>query len=300
MDQSLDEIIAERPNPRNRDRRGNRPLPLPPPIAVFLKMNRIVRDWVHDKFEDDIEPRSAPFSRGSRSDRYNSQDQNARGAKLRITNLHYDLTQEDLEELFSRIGPVSTVSLVYDRAGRSEGVAFVTYQRLADANTAIREFDGANAKGQPIRLSLLSTPPPKPRNPFDTAELPKGSLFDRAERPRNRDTRSLSPEAEDGGRRNRRSDVTKPAPEHIDRYIPGRRSPIHRNVAGRGNGRRGRDTRDGSQSRNRGGRSRKTQEELDKEMEDYWQQTNTTTEPANGAQQAVPAPTGDDDIDMIE
>lgn len=35
----------------------------------------------------------------------------------------------------------------YDRAGRSEGTAFVTYETAKDASDAIREFDGANAAG---------------------------------------------------------------------------------------------------------------------------------------------------------
>lgn len=39
------------------------------------------------------------------------------------------------------------LSLTYDRAGRSEGIAYVTYEFPEDASKAIREFDGANAKG---------------------------------------------------------------------------------------------------------------------------------------------------------
>lgn len=225
-----------------------------------------------------------------------------------------------LQELFSRIGPVLSLSLVYDRAGRSEGVAFVTYKRVVDAHSAIREFDGANAKGQPIHMSLVqsNTGGRAGRNPFDFVERPKGSLFERAERPR--DSRSLSPGGSDaeGGRRTRRSDVTKPPPEHIDRYVPGQRSPTRRNGGGRNRSRRADGPRDSS-SRGGGrstatGRSRKTQEELDQEMEDYWGQKNMgeAEVATNGAavnqfaqepaihQADAPAIGGDDDIDMIE
>lgn len=47
------------------------------------------------------------------------------------------------------------------------------------------------------------------------------------------------------------------------------------------------------------GRPRKTQEELDKEMEDYW--GGKQEEAANGgaASEAAPAGVEDDDIDMI-
>ncbi|KAL2868194.1 putative RNA binding protein [Aspergillus lucknowensis] len=239
------------------------------------------------------------------------------GTRLRIENLHYDITENDLEELFRRIGSVSNVTLVYDRAGRSEGVAYVTYNRYSDAKTAIAEFDGANAKGQPIRISITSSGPRRDRNPFDNVEKPKGSLFDRVERPRGRDVRSLSPEesedAEGGPRRRRggrgatnyrRSDVSKPAPEHIDRYVPGQRSPARRTGGGRRQGENREPRRAGN------ARPKKTQEELDQEMEDYWGTTTTGADTVGqdvAADQAAPAaappaavPAGDDDIDMIE
>ena len=49
--------------------------------------------------------------------------------------------------LFEKIGPVLELEIKYDRAGRSEGIAFVTYESHQDAKEAIREYDGANAAG---------------------------------------------------------------------------------------------------------------------------------------------------------
>ncbi|KAI1943483.1 alpha-actinin [Ophidiomyces ophidiicola] len=231
----------------------------------------------------------------------------ASGAKLRINNLHYDITEGDLEDLFTRIGPIISLSLLYDRAGRSEGVAYVIYKRTVDAQTAIREFDGANAKGQPIRVTLVQTTSERSsrRNPFDFVEKPKGSLFDRAERPR--DTRSLSPVADNdvaGGRgRHRRSDVSRPPPDNIDRYVPGQRSP--RRDGGRSRARRpeNRERNDSHRGRNGTGRPRKTQEELDQEMADYWAKSsgdamNGHSNAADATQPAAPAE--GDDIDMIQ
>ncbi|OXV10232.1 hypothetical protein Egran_01998 [Elaphomyces granulatus] len=269
--------------------------------------------------------------RTQRSDRYPPEPELApSGAKLRIDNLHYDLTEDDLGGLFTRIGPVSSINIRYDRAGRSEGTAFVTYRHVNDARTAIREFDGANAKGQPIRLTLLPSPTAARRggrNPFDNVEKPKGSLFDRIKRPGNRNNGRTTPESESGsavggnqhrGRRvgrYRRSDVSKPPPDHIDRYVPGQNSPTYRNRGGRRPGER-RDDRNHMNNHGRrlvngraNGRVRKTQEELDQEMDDYWGNSNAgagaaekNTIPAV-SQQAAPAPNptaGDDDIDMIE
>ena len=210
------------------------------------------------------------------------------------------------------------MKLRYDRAGRSEGVAFVSYHRLRDANEAIREFDGANAKGQPIRLTLL--PPPRRENPFDRVENPR-SLFDRIEAPRER-RRSESPmdgdDEEDRYRRGprrggparageRRSDTTKPAPENIDRYVPGSSSaPGSRSDSRRGGRRPGerrerRPRNDESGPKMSGGRPRKTQEELDAEMEDYWG-GNSNAPAANGqtgeAAPATQAPANDGGAEM--
>jgi THO complex subunit 4 len=243
---------------------------------------------------------------------------------------------------------VESVNLVYDRAGRSNGTAFIVYPHIADARSAIREFDGANAKGQPIRLELLPPTAPaagrsEPRlrrdNPFDRVENPK-SLFDRVEAPTGRDrrARSASP-GEDrgyGGRRggglggrgpasrDRRSDISKPAPDGIDRYVPGqddRRSSSRRGYGPREGGRRPgerrerggerapRDGRDNDGHKLVNGRPRKTQEELDAEMDDYWgssgaangaASTNGVAPPTSNAPAVQVTAVGDEDTDMIE
>ncbi|MCJ1446195.1 MAG: hypothetical protein MMC23_006700 [Stictis urceolatum] len=234
-------------------------------------------------------------------------------AKLRVENLHYDLTEDDLSDLFESIAPITNLTLTYDRAGRSTGTAYVSYRSLASARSAIREFDGANANGQPIRLSLVPSGPSGGRggrNPFDSITKPGRSLFDRIEGGSRGRDRSRSP---------RRSDVTKPPPEGIDRYVPGERSrspPPRRRREDRGDRRGDRnDSRRGDRSRRGGrreeggrplvqGRPRMTQEELDKDMDSYW--TSKKEDEAAGAAPSASAPAAsaappmDDDIDMAE
>lgn len=151
---------------------------------------------------------------------------------------------------------------------------------------------------------MPSGPGPRARNPFDGAVKPGAGrpLADRISRPSGRD-RSLSP-GRDGD-----DDV---APKGIDRYIPGgngsrSRSPFQR---GRRDGRRPGERRgDGGRQDGRGGpragrdsRARKTQDELDAEMADYF---NTGGGTAQEDSKAAPvntqrgtAQTGNDD-DMI-
>ncbi|KAJ5992706.1 RNA binding protein [Penicillium sp. IBT 35674x] len=325
MDRSLDEIIGEDTRNQNRPsgggrrnqgpgrRRGDRDGVRKPYSQDRVNLDL---DWVHDKYDDDRDTRP---SRGGRRSRRSTSPE--RGGpmltKVRVENLHYDINESDLEDLFGKIGPVTDLTLVYDRAGRSEGVAYVTYKHLKDAHESVKEFDGANAKGHPIRLTLV----PGRREQHK-------SLFDRVERP-GRDARSLSPggargEQSDGRRRGgraRRSDVSKPAPENIDRYIPGERGD--RSPRRNGGRRGGRDSRRNEPRNENGGRRaangrpRKTQEELDQEMEDYWggnagtdnadkpaEQEQQTAAPAAAAATTAPAapaaPVNDDDIDMIE
>ena len=216
-----------------------------------------------------------------------------------------------LQELFARMGDVSSVQLLYDRQDRSRGIGYVVMTDPREARNAVREYDGANANGQPIRLSLLPTAPAaKPRNPFDTAERPTRSLFDRIEKR----SRSESP-----GRRSRRSEVSMPAPENIDRYIPGQRtdsrhrSPLPRRGdtrRARGGPRRpGERLRKSPQTDVEGhrlvqGRPRKTADELDAEMADYWggkeENANGGTEKALENPNASAATAANDDVDMIE
>lgn len=210
------------------------------------------------------------------------------------------------QDLFNRIGPVQKVALSYDRAGRSNGIAYITYEHADDARRAVREFDGANAKGQPIRLAQIPSGPSGGRPRYNDAGSSR-SLADRITRPA-RPSRSRSPI--------RHSDVTGPAPRDVDRYIPGRRgdsrSPAPRRRDGRRPGERRGGDRGGRGGRDRGGerlakdgRPKKTQDELDAEMDDYWGAKNGDGAKEGGVDagavtEAAPvtAKSADDDIDM--
>lgn len=248
-------------------------------------------EWVHDRFEDGSNSYGRPRHNNNRRRNSPGHSDN-RGTKVKVDNLHYELNEDDLDGLFSNIGPVSKVELLYDRAGRSEGTAYVTYEETKDAKQAVREFDGANAKGQPIRLTIMPSAPR--RNPFDTAHMPSRPLAERITVPSDR-SRSLSP--------NR-------YPDGVDRYVPGggrlsrsprrrggRRPGARREGGGVGGGQQ--NNRGGEGPRGRDGRPRKTQEELDAEMADYFAPGGTSTPTVNASTEVAGAGNGDD-VDMIE
>lgn len=168
------------------------------------------------------------------------------------------------------------------------------------ANYHIRDCTPSLPKfytGQPIRLSIVTSAPR--RNPFDNAHMPGRPLSERISRPR-----SLSP-----GR-------------DVDRYVPsggGRhsRSPLPRRRGpggGGGGGRRpgarreggggpggGNNGSDNKDSRGRSTRPKKTQEELDAEMANYFNSGANADESAPAEPAAATGgatqPAGDD-VDM--
>ncbi|KAK1754939.1 hypothetical protein QBC47DRAFT_204578 [Echria macrotheca] len=308
LDRSLDEILAERK--QNGGGRGNRggnrgqrrerqDYPRDGVRKSFRDdaPRNLDSEWVHDRFEENGGRRSAPT--GGRRRRSPEPSSDSRGTKIRVDNIHYELTEEDLEGLFENIGPVIKLEMKYDRAGRSEGTAFVTYESHADAKEAIKEYNGANAAGQPIRLTLMPSGPR--RNAFDSAVAPGRPLAERITVPAGR-SRSMSP---------RRNSDDEAARRGVDRYRPGgqasrSRSPLpnRRREGGRrpgarrdGGGRRG--GRDEGEKGGRGGRPaarpRKTQEELDAEMENYFGGNSGS---ANGTAAAAASGPAEDDIDM--
>ena len=98
----------------------------------------------------------------------------------------------------------------------------MTYDHVSDARKAVAEFDGANAKGQPIRLSLIPLPSRR-ENPFDKVENPR-SLFDRIEAPTGRSRRRsdspVSDVEDDRGYRRDPDEARHRQAEETDEVIP--------------------------------------------------------------------------------
>jgi RNA recognition motif-containing protein len=61
--------------------------------------------------------------------------------KLYVGNLSYQAREQDLQDLFSQFGTVSSVSLISDKfTGRSKGFAFVEFENDDEANRAIEDL----------------------------------------------------------------------------------------------------------------------------------------------------------------
>jgi RNA recognition motif-containing protein len=71
--------------------------------------------------------------------------------KLFVGSLPYSTTSTDVEEMFTKIGTVSSVNLITDRnTGQSKGFAFVEMESDDEAQKAIEQLNGTDVGGRNI------------------------------------------------------------------------------------------------------------------------------------------------------
>jgi RNA recognition motif-containing protein len=81
-----------------------------------------------------------------------------------VGNLSYDVTQEELEQVFAEYGTVNRVQLPTDReTGRLRGFAFVEMGTEAEESAAIEALDGAEWLGRDLKVNKAR--PRENRNP---------------------------------------------------------------------------------------------------------------------------------------
>lgn len=81
---------------------------------------------------------------------------------IRITNLHYDVSESDLLELFSEVttAPGSMqIKIDYDFSGRSNGSATITVPGMTTAIAIQNQFDNVPLDGMPMRIDILPSKP---------------------------------------------------------------------------------------------------------------------------------------------
>lgn len=81
-----------------------------------------------------------------------------------VGNLSYEVTQEDLTEIFTEYGTVKRVHLPTDRdTGRVRGFAFVEMETEAQEDAAISALDGAEWMERALKVNKA-----KPREKRDS------------------------------------------------------------------------------------------------------------------------------------
>ena len=82
--------------------------------------------------------------------------------KLFIGGLTADTTAADLRTAFAPFGDIVEAVVVPDRStGRSRGFGFVSYHTPTAAEAAIKEMNGKEIDGQPIKVNRAEVRPPR-------------------------------------------------------------------------------------------------------------------------------------------
>ena len=73
--------------------------------------------------------------------------------KIFVGNLSFHTSENELNDLFSQVGPVQSVSIITDRmTGRSKGFGFVEMEG-DQADQAISRFNGAEISGRKLTVN---------------------------------------------------------------------------------------------------------------------------------------------------
>jgi len=75
--------------------------------------------------------------------------------KLMINNLDFKVTDQDMEELFSKHGVLLKAAVHYDSQGKSLGAAEVLFQRQESCIKAMNEYNNVLLDGRPMKISLI-------------------------------------------------------------------------------------------------------------------------------------------------
>ena len=74
--------------------------------------------------------------------------------KLYVGNLSFDTSHQDLSDLFSQMGSVTSANIIEDReTGRSRGFAFVEMSSDDEGRKAIAELDGKDLGGRSLKVN---------------------------------------------------------------------------------------------------------------------------------------------------
>lgn len=71
--------------------------------------------------------------------------------KLYVGNLSYEVTEQDLHQMFEPFGQVGSANIIKDKySGQSKGFGFVEMDAQAEAQAAIETLNGKEMKGRAI------------------------------------------------------------------------------------------------------------------------------------------------------
>jgi len=84
-------------------------------------------------------------------------------SNLFVGNVSWNLTQDDVRDLFAPFGELEDVRLITDReTWRSKWIAFVKFVDEEDAQKAIEELNEKEIDGRPLKVDVAKPRVPRP------------------------------------------------------------------------------------------------------------------------------------------
>jgi RNA recognition motif-containing protein len=81
-----------------------------------------------------------------------------------VSNLSFNVQDDDLREFFAEYGEVTSAKIIMDKdTGKSRGFGFVEMPDTAAAKKAIAELDGATVEGRNMKVMEARPKEEKPR-----------------------------------------------------------------------------------------------------------------------------------------
>jgi THO complex subunit 4 len=209
------------------------------------------------------QPHRRVASQPARSSSWKNEKGNKVSSKILVSNLPYDVTEDMIKDYFNEtVGDVSSVEIHYGPDGRSRGKADVLFSKEESASIAFAKLDKLPIDNRPIQIEIIGAKPE-----------PVKSLAERAGQPKKE--RAQPKSAADIKDKSGKGQQAK-----------GKAGGVKKNPPRRGAARNVRP-------------AKKTAEELDLEMADYFDQADPNGNPeGQGEGEAAPAAGGNDDAAM--
>jgi len=108
------------------------------------------KEWKHDMYDQSNGTARGGGMRSDKSHRLES------GSQIIVSNLDPDVTEDDVKDIFTQIGTVKFVKLIYDKNGVSQGSAEVQFRSKDDAEKAVTEYNEAEVDGRTMYLKIIA------------------------------------------------------------------------------------------------------------------------------------------------
>ncbi len=81
-----------------------------------------------------------------------------------VGNLSYEITDDEVRDIFSPHGEISSVSIIKDKySGQSKGFGFVEMPNQAEAEEAIKALNESDLKGRNIKVNQAKPKEERPK-----------------------------------------------------------------------------------------------------------------------------------------